>query len=124
MDAILRFTMIVALLVYFITLLLLLKKNKVTLKYILLWLFTGIVMLIIALFPALLEVPLHLLGVKEFTNGLFATVLFFLILIIMSLTMIMSTLSEKQRDLIQKVALYEYRLRKLEEQYRMEENNL
>ena len=42
------------------------------------------------------------------------TILFFLIMIVMSLTMILSDMSEKQRDLVQKISLYEFRLRELE----------
>lgn len=71
-------------------------------------------MLIIAVFPIILEIPLHWLGVIEFTNGLFAVLFFFLIIIVMSLTIIMSDLSEKQREMAQKMAIYEKRLRELE----------
>lgn len=114
MNRTLQFSMLLALLLYFITLFFLLKKNKVTLKYSLLWLFIGCLMLLITIFPNLLEVPLHMLGVSVFTNGLFAVILFFLIMIVMSLTMILSDMSEKQRDLVQKISLYEFRLRELE----------
>lgn len=114
MNSILQIAMIVAILFYFICLFTLLSKNKVALKYILLWLITGVVMLLIAIFPAILKIPLHWLGIVEFTNGLFAVVFFFLIIIIMSLTMVLSDFSEKQRDMVQKMAIYEYRIRKLE----------
>ena len=113
MNRLLQVSMILAIIFYFICLFSLLRKNKVTLKYILLWLFTGLVMFLIAVFPAILEVPLHLLGIVEFTNGVFA--LFFLILIIMFLTIVVSDLGEKQRILVQKMAIYEKRIRELEE---------
>lgn len=115
MNKLLQLSMILAIIFYFICLFSLLRKNKVTLKYILLWLFTGVVMLIISIFPAILEVPLHILGIVEFTNGVFALILFFLILIIMFLTMVVSDLSEKQRTMVQKMAIYEKRMRQLEE---------
>ena len=38
-----------------------------------------------------------------------------LIIIVMSLTTILSDISEKQRDMAQKMAIYEYKLRQLEE---------
>ena len=115
MNRLLQVSMILAIIFYFICLFSLLRKNKVTLKYILLWLFTGLVMFLIAVFPAILEVPLHLLGIVEFTNGVFALILFFLILIIMFLTIAVSDLGEKQRILAQKMAIYEKRIRELEE---------
>lgn len=58
---------------------------------------------------------MHWLGIVEFTNGLFAVIFFFLIIIVMSLTTILSDISEKQRDMAQKMAIYEYKLRQLEE---------
>ena len=50
-----------------------------------------------------------------YSNGLFAVIFFFLIIIVMSLTTILSDISEKQRDMAQKMAIYEYKLRQLEE---------
>lgn len=114
MNSILQIALIVAIALYFFCLFSLLRRNKVTLKYILLWLFTGIVMLAVAMFPVLMEIPLHWLGVVEFTNGLFALLLFFLIIIVMSLTTILSDLSEKQRVMAQKMAIYEKKIRNLE----------
>ena len=115
MNSILQVAMIIAIAFYFICLFTLLRKNKVTLKYILLWFVTGIIMLFIAIFPTLLETPLHWLGIVEFTNGLFAVIFFFLIIIVMSLTTILSDIIEKKRDMAQKMAIYEYKLRQLEE---------
>lgn len=114
MNRTLQIAMIIAMIFYFFCLYGLLKRNKVTLKYSLLWLFTGVIMLIITLFPKLLEIPLQWVGVIEFTNGLFALILFFLIIIVMSLTTIISDMSEKHRVMVQKMSLYEYRLRKIE----------
>ncbi len=114
MNHFLQMALIVAIAFYFLCLFSLLRRNKVTLKYILLWLFTGVIMLLVAIFPILLEVPLHWLGIVEFTNGLFAMLFFFLIIIVMSLTTILSDLSEKQREMAQKMAIYEHRIRDLE----------
>ena len=115
MNANLRIAILIGLLLYFIALIYLLKKRSLTLKYTLLWFFTGFVMTVLTLFPIILEKFLHLIGVVELPNGLFGILVFFIIILLVSLTSIVSKLSNKLRELTQKVAMYEKRIRELEE---------
>lgn len=71
-------------------------------------------MLIIAIFPNIMIRITHLLGVIDVTNGLFALILFFILIILMSLTGIVSKMKEKNKQLIQQCALLEKRVRELE----------
>ena len=73
-------------------------------------------MLLTVLFPGVLEGIFHLLGIIELTNGLFALVLFCMILIMVSFTVIVSTLNERIRQLSAACAMYEKRIRELEEE--------
>lgn len=114
MNEYLRFFLLFALVLYFIFLFVLLKKNSLALKYTLLWFLTGIIMVIVVIFPSVLEIPLKHMGVVEWTNGIFALLLFFLIVICISITSIVSKLNERNRKLTQKCALYEKRIRELE----------
>lgn len=114
MNEYLRFFLLFALVLYFIFLFMLLKKNSLALKYTLLWFLTGIIMVIVVIFPSILEIPLKHMGVVEWTNGIFALLLFFLIVICISITSIVSKLNERNRKLTQKCALYEKRIRELE----------
>lgn len=91
-----------------------LKKNSLALKYTLLWLFTGIVMVLVVIFPSIIAVPLRHIGIVEWTNGIFALLLLFLIIICISITSIVSKLNDRNRKLTQKCALYEKRIRELE----------
>lgn len=84
-------------------------------KYTLLWLASGFVMLILVAFPRLLRSFAILVGISDPMNALFSVGLFCIIIILMSLTAIVSKLNEKNKALTQSVALLEKRLRDVEE---------
>ncbi len=84
------------------------------LKYILLWLFSGLVMGILVLFPQLLEIFVKLVGIETPMYGLFLVGIFFILLILMSLTAIVSKQTERIKNLAQNHAMLEKRLRELE----------
>lgn len=112
----LQIAMLIAVAVYFALVFHLLKKKALNLKYTLLWLLSGIIMLVLAIFPQILDFFANLVGIYEPTNALFAVVFFCVIIILMSLTAIVSKLNEKSKRLIQSIALLEKRVRRLEEQ--------
>lgn len=106
--------MLTAVGLYFLMVFLLLKRKSLNLKYTLLWLFSGVVMLVLAAFPRLLDWFAALVGVYDPTNALFAFMFFCVIVILMSLTAIVSKLNEKSTRVIQNMALMERRIRELE----------
>lgn len=105
--------------IYFIVLLQLLRKKSLDLKYTLLWIFSGIVMMFIAIFPNIMDSITKFIGIVDVTNGLFAIVLFLLILILMSITSIVSNMKKKNKQLIQQCALLEKRVQEIESKCRM-----
>ena len=121
MNEYLRISLLIGIAVYFICIFFLLKKNSLNLKYTLLWIFLGIVFSLVVIFPVILKVPMQQIGVVEWTNGLFALLLLILLIIDMSITAIVSKLNERMRKLVQQCALYEERIRQLEEKLTDEE---
>ena len=113
----LQIVMLFAVAVYFVLLLLLLKKRSLHLKYTLLWIFSGILMLVLAVFPHLLDWFAALIGIYDPTNALFSLIFFCVIIILMSLTAIVSKQNEKTKQLAQAVAILEQRVRELEEEH-------
>ncbi|MBK5212012.1 MAG: DUF2304 domain-containing protein [Coriobacteriia bacterium] len=101
--------------IYFVVIFNLLKRNRLNLKYTLLWLGCGVAMILVVAFPGEFASIIHFFGIIELTNGIFALGLFALLMICMALTSIVSTLNAKIRSLIQTCALYEKRIRELEE---------
>jgi hypothetical protein len=111
----LRIVLLAALLLYFVLILVFLRRKSLLLKYTLTWLIAGLVMLIIVIFPEGLTYLTSKIGIIEVTNGLFALALFFVLIILMTLTSIVSKLNEKNKKLIQRYALLEQDCRKLKE---------
>ena len=92
----------------------LLKKRRLDLKYTLLWLFCGAVMLVMGIFPQSLNWIAATMGIYSPTNALFAIISLFLILLCLSQTIIVSKLNESVKRLTQRVALLEKKVRENE----------
>lgn len=114
MNVVLQAFLIGGILVYFCILIYLIKIKSLNLKYTLLWIISGILMLIVAIFPKIMITITSFLGIIDTTNGLFALMLFFVLIILMSITAIVSKMKEKNKQLIQQCALLEKRVRELE----------
>ena len=115
MSTTLQLFMICAEVLYFVLIFTFLKKKTLSLKYTFLWLFAGLVMVIFTIFPMLFVNLIKLCGVTSIMNGLFALCIFFIIIILMSLTSIVSKQTDRIRTLTQENAILEKRLRELEE---------
>lgn len=111
----LKTTLIIAIVCYFIVILKFLKDKALSLKYTLLWIFSGIGMTILIMFPQLLTRIINLIGIQSNMNGLFICGIAFLLMIMMSITSIVSRQNRKIRTLIQELAIMEKRMRELEE---------
>lgn len=112
----LRIILGIVVIVYFLLILRFVKKKMLALKYTLLWLFAGAVMGILVLFPGLLDMMAKLVGIATPMNGLFAFAIFFVIIILMSLTAIVSKQTDRIKNLAQNNAMMEKRIRELEEE--------
>ncbi len=124
MNAYLRIALLIGITIYFVCIVFLLKKRSLNLKYTLLWILMGIVFLLVVIFPVILQVPMRMIGVVEWTNGIFALLLLILLIIDMSMTAIVSKMNDRMRKLVQQCAMYEERIRKLEERTADEKVNV
>lgn len=98
-------TLSVLFLIYLINMI---RKNKINLKYILSWISISIGILIIALFPKILILLSNFLGVKDPMNALYFVGFIFMIIVVFSLTVAQSRLSDKVKSLAQEIALNSY----------------
>ena len=110
----LRLTLIIAVILYFAIILRFLKNKALLLKYTLLWIFSGLAMAILVIFPGTLEWLIGILGIENNMNGLFLLCIGFIMIILMSITSIVSRLNWKIRTLAQENAILEKRVRELE----------
>ena len=109
-----QFFAIAAAVLFFVLLGWLLKKNRLSLKYCLLWLLSGIIMLILALFPGVLDWFSHVIGIYSSVNALFAVILFCGMMLMISFTVIVSREKQEIVKMVQRIALLENQIRELE----------
>lgn len=110
----LRTTLIIGMVCYFILLLIFLKRKSLLLKYALLWVFAGIFLSSMVIFPNLLLWIKEIFGMESNMNALFVMILGFVVMILMALTSIVSRQAVRIRVLVQENAILEKRVRELE----------
>lgn len=119
----LTIVLIVAVILYFAIILSLLKHKKLNMKYTLLWLFTGVVLFILVIFPQIMVYFVRLIGMTDSMNGLYVMLIGFLFVLVMSLTSIASRQAQRITKLIQTQALLEKRVRELEDKVDIDGEN-
>ena len=113
-----QFFAVAAAVLFFVLLIWLLKKNRLSLKYCLLWLLSGIIMLILAVFPGVLDGFARMIGIYSSVNALFAVILFCGMMLMISFTVIVSREKQEIVKMVQRIALLENRIRELESRER------
>lgn len=93
----------------FVFFIFLLRKQRLELKYCLIWLVALLGIAVVCIFPTLLENLSHLFGIETPVNTLFLICIIFLACICISLTVVVSNISHKMRELTQNIAIIEYK---------------
>lgn len=81
------------------------RKNKLNLRFALLWLVLGVLMLIIDIFPEIITFVASALGLELASNLLFFLGICFTLILVFGLTLKVSKLSDEVKRLTQEVAL-------------------
>ncbi len=110
----LRIALAAVIIVFTVVVLMMLRKRQLNLKYTLLWLFLDVVMAVFAVVPELVGYLARLVGVQSVPNSVFMVAGGLGMLILLSITVIVSTLTNRVYSLTQSVALLEKRVRELE----------
>lgn len=105
MSLVLRISLLAGIFVYLLFIVSMLRKKKLTLKYSLLWMFTAVVLLILDIFPQLLIAISKFLGIADPVNTIFLAMIFFILLLVITLTSIVSLQHNKIKTLIQNVSI-------------------
>ena len=111
----LRFWLIIGTFIYMGIIYFFLKRKKMTLKYSLLWLFSAVFLLLLAAFPQIAVLFAHLIGVSTASNAVYLLLLFYILLLLISLTAIVSKQHRQIKSLVQQLALLEKKVLTLEE---------
>jgi hypothetical protein len=92
----------------------LVRRRQLRTGYSLLWLFIGLVVLVLAVWTDLVENLARLLGVRSPGSMLFAVGILFALLILLEHSLALSSLWYDKKCLAQEIALLERRIRQLE----------
>lgn len=95
----------------------LIRRGRLKEKYSLLWLFAGVVLLFLSSSISTLDFLSSLLGVHYPPSLLFLLAFLFLLLITLHFSVVISGLSEKNKQLAQELALLRQEIRDLMEQH-------
>ena len=91
------------------------RKMELKVKYSLLWIFDGVVMLILAIFPGLILKLSHLIGVSNDVHTLFFLLVLFIYIILFSYSVILSRNSSRTTRLAQEIAILRNDIEQLKE---------
>lgn len=112
MNSLLHIMLIVGICLYFIILISLIRREQLNLKYTLVWFSLGLLLLIITIFPKIISIISIILGIHSDVNSVFLILFFFILVIVMQLTAIISRNNLRVRRMAQKHALMDYRIRR------------
>jgi len=113
MELLLQIILIAGTSLFFIYIINMVRLRKLELKYTLLWLFTSVSFIIMAIFPGIIKWIAEILFIKEPVNALFLITLFFLIMIIFSLTVAIAAKSRSITALTQEIGMIKLQISKL-----------
>lgn len=115
-DVTLRIALLIGSLAYLFMILFLLKKKRLTVRYSIIWILSGIVFLVFAICPYIVLVLRDLLKMEMPVNVVFTLVIGFILLLLLSLSSTVSVMNEKIKQLTQSQAILEKRVREMEQQ--------
>jgi hypothetical protein len=92
----------------------LVRRRALMERYALLWLFSSVVILVLAVWSNALELIARQLGIVSAPNALFFVALGFILLLLLHFSAAMSRLTDQSKVLAQRQAILEHKLRELE----------
>lgn len=98
---------------FFIFVINMVRNYKLDLRYSLTWIVSAILFILLAIFPGMIKGIARMLGIKEPVNALFLVVIFFLLLITLTLTIALSKKSNSIKNLVQEVGILKLKVEAL-----------
>ena len=81
------------------------RQAKVQIEAALFWVIMPLILVVFSLFPAVADACAHLLGIYSTPNFLFLFMIFLLIVKVFGMTLQMSQMESRQKELVQRIAL-------------------
>ena len=81
------------------------RQAKVQIEAALFWVIMALILVVFSLFPAVADACAHFLGIYSTPNFLFLFMIFLLIVKVFGMTLQMSQMESRQKELVQRIAL-------------------
>jgi hypothetical protein len=94
----------------------LIRRGKLKEEYSLLWLLSGVIILLFSIFPGLLDIISHAMGMYYLTT-LFVISFLFLLMIVLHFSTVISELSKKNKELAQHLSIVDHKYILLDERF-------
>lgn len=107
MPVVLRIVLIVSSILMLIYMLKKVKKSKVQIEHTIFWIIFGVFLILISLIPQIVYLFAHLLGIQSPVNLVLVFIIFILLIKQFLMTIEMSQLEIKIRELVEEIALKE-----------------
>ena len=107
MPVVLRIVLIVSSILMLIYMLKKVKKSKVQIEHTIFWIIFGVFLILISLIPQIVYLFSHLLGIQSPANLVLVFIIFILLIKQFLMTIEMSQLEIKIRELVEEIALKE-----------------
>jgi hypothetical protein len=117
MDSKLQFVAILAAIALLLVVFELVRRRRLMERYALLWMFSAVVILGLALWQDALNVLARAMGVASPPNALFFVAVGFILLLLLHFSAAMSRLTDQSKVLAQRHAILEERVRELEREH-------
>ena len=111
----LQYLLIIGTVVLFGLIIDLIRRDKIEVKYAIIWLAFSLVMILFSLFPQIVLILGDITRVIDPVNFVFLTQIIFILLILLSVSAVISGFLKKIKRLAQSNAILEKRVRRLEE---------
>lgn len=111
MPVVLRIVLIVSSILMLIYMLKKVKKSKVQIEHTIFWIIFGVFLILISLIPQIVYLFAHLLGIQSPANLVLVFIIFILLIKQFLMTIEMSQLEIKIRELVEEIALKEKKMK-------------
>ncbi|OQB15156.1 MAG: hypothetical protein BWY15_00526 [Firmicutes bacterium ADurb.Bin193] len=113
LDKQLQIILFTASLCFLIYIIAMVRNKNLELRYVLIWLFSGLGLIVITILPGAIDFIAGLLHIQEPVNTLFMSIIFFLIMIIFSITRVLSKNFRLVSVLTQELGIVKLELEKI-----------
>ena len=96
---------VILVIVSILTMAFMIRQAKVQIEAALFWVIMALILVVFSLFPAVADACAHLLGIYSTPNFLFLFMIFLLIVKVFGMTLQMSQMESRQKELVQRIAL-------------------